>query len=63
MFERAGGAPVASGGLETHVKLPKRSVNHASAVPGRRAMVFDTEIPGFALRITENGVKTFVLRH
>lgn len=46
-----------------HIKLSKRSVDLAAPHSGGRTMIFDTEIPGFALRITENGVKTFVLRY
>jgi hypothetical protein len=51
------------GGVEMHIKLSKRSVDLAAPHSGGRTMIFDTEIPGFALRITENGVKTFVLRY
>lgn len=45
------------------VKLTKRSVDGATSGGSDRAMIFDTEIPGFALRVSERGVKTFVLRY
>ena len=46
------------------VKLKKREIDALACPPGRRDMiVFDDDLPGFGLRVTGAGAKTFVLQY
>jgi len=46
------------------MKLGKREVDGLSCPPGRRdILVFDDDLPGFGLRVTEAGTKTFLLQY
>jgi hypothetical protein len=49
--------------VESSAKLTKRVVDAALPRPGRRYMVWDTELKGFALRVSESGTKSYVLRY
>lgn len=46
------------------MKLGKREIDQITCPPGRRDMiVFDDVLPGFGLRVTANGTKTFLLQY
>jgi integrase len=45
-------------------ELNKTTVDALACPPGRRDMlVFDAKLPGFAIRVTETGTKTFILQY
>jgi integrase len=48
--------------VESSAKLTKRVVDAAQPRPARY-MVWDTELKGFALRVSESGTKSYVLRY
>ena len=48
--------------VEPSAKLTKRVVDAALPRPGRY-IVWDTELKGFALRVSESGTKSYVLRY
>src|SRR5689334_15487458 len=47
--------------------MPKKTLTDRTlkslpaALPGKRVLVYDTEIPGFGVRVTDKRVRTFVL--
>ena len=43
------------------MKLTDRGIAALKPVAGKRLTVFDTVVPGFAVRVTEHGAKSFVL--
>ncbi|WP_428484921.1 tyrosine-type recombinase/integrase [Rhodopila sp.] len=46
------------------MKLTKREIDALGCPPGRRdRIVFDDSLPGFGIRVTANGAKTFVLQY
>jgi hypothetical protein len=46
------------------MKLGKREVEEATCPPGKRdVLIFDSEIKGFALRVTDKGTKTFLFQY
>jgi integrase len=47
---------------ESQVKLTKQTVDKAAA-RGGRYIVWDTDLKGFGLRVSERGTKTYVLRY
>lgn len=45
------------------VNLTDRAVTAAKAAPGQRLEIWDALTPGLALRVTHNGVKSWILRY
>lgn len=44
-------------------KISKRSVDAVQPVPGRDVLLFDTEIAGFAVKITPGGARIYLLQY
>ena len=45
------------------VNLTDRTVSAAKAAPGERLEIWDALTPGLALRVTDRGVKSWILRY